>query len=107
MSQTEVFELQKNDNYAGATKSTPAITHRVSHQSSLRRSGDQVEDGNASDLAPSLPAPEEAEEELQSWNQPRVNIFRTFAAFWALFVMGMNDAAYGVTLPNPTTRVQS
>lgn len=34
---------------------------------------------------------------LEKWNQPRVNIHRTFATFWAFLVMGANDAAYGVS----------
>ena len=34
---------------------------------------------------------------LEKWNQPRVNIHRTFAAFWSFLVMGANDAAYGVS----------
>jgi len=32
------------------------------------------------------------EEPVQErWNESRINIFRTFAAFWAFIVMGMND----------------
>lgn len=34
---------------------------------------------------------------LEKWNQPRVNIHRTFATFWSFLVMGANDAAYGVS----------
>lgn len=34
---------------------------------------------------------------LEKWNSPRSNIYRTFATFWSFFVMGANDAAYGVS----------
>ena len=30
------------------------------------------------------------------WNQPRIHIWRTLATFLGLFIMGMNDGAYGV-----------
>ncbi|CAI7571963.1 unnamed protein product [Penicillium crustosum] len=33
---------------------------------------------------------------LEKWNQPHVNIHRTFATFWSFLVMGANDAAYGL-----------
>ncbi|KGO68313.1 Major facilitator superfamily domain, general substrate transporter [Penicillium italicum] len=36
---------------------------------------------------------------LEKWNQPRVNIHRTFATFWSFLVMGANDAAYGALIP--------
>lgn len=30
------------------------------------------------------------------WNHPRSNIIRVLTTFWVFFVMGANDAAYGV-----------
>lgn len=30
------------------------------------------------------------------WNHPRSNIVRVLTTFWVFFVMGANDAAYGV-----------
>lgn len=33
---------------------------------------------------------------LEKWNQPRINIYRSFSTFWSFLVMGANDAAYGV-----------
>ena len=53
-------------------------------------------EGRHDDPNESLPSPTTAVERLQKWNRPRVNLFRSFAAFWAFTVMGMNDAAYGV-----------
>jgi hypothetical protein len=30
----------------------------------------------------------------ERWNESRINIFRTFATFWAFIVMGMNDGKF-------------
>jgi hypothetical protein len=35
-------------------------------------------------------------EVIPEWNHPRINMYRTGAAFWSFIVLGMNDAAYGV-----------
>ena len=35
---------------------------------------------------------------LQRWNEPRINIWRTFVTFLGLFIMGLNDAVYGVSM---------
>ncbi|KAJ5365002.1 Major facilitator superfamily domain general substrate transporter [Penicillium concentricum] len=48
-----------------------------------------------SDTAPASD-PAEGFPLLEKWNQPRVNIYRTFATFWSFLVMGANDAAYGL-----------
>lgn len=32
----------------------------------------------------------------EQWNHPSINIWRTVIACYGLFVMGMNDATYGV-----------
>ncbi|RAL16309.1 putative MFS transporter [Aspergillus homomorphus CBS 101889] len=37
--------------------------------------------------------------ETERWNYPSSNTFKTIATFWAFFVMGMNDAAYGPLIP--------
>lgn len=31
------------------------------------------------------------------WNQPRIHLWRTLASFLGLFIMGSNDAVYGVS----------
>ena len=50
---------------------------------------------------------------LEKWNSPPANIDRTLATFWSFLVMGLNDAAYGVSstswwfprlMPQPTAR---
>lgn len=42
------------------------------------------------------------DEELERWNYPRSNIFKTLATFWAFLVMGANDSAYGVSFYWPS-----
>lgn len=54
---------------------------------------------NANDRNESLPSPTTASQEIvERWNYPKMNIARTFAAFWGFVVMGMNDATYGVSI---------
>lgn len=51
------------------------------------------------DSISSLPAPTTVSHTVERWNQSRSHVFRVFAAFWSLLVMGMNDAAYGALIP--------
>ncbi|KAF2279498.1 MFS general substrate transporter [Westerdykella ornata] len=47
-----------------------------------------------------LPSPTTAvAHKTEKWNTPRVNLWRTLAAFWSFVVMGSNDAAYGALIP--------
>ncbi|KAL4932348.1 putative MFS transporter [Aspergillus undulatus] len=36
---------------------------------------------------------------IERWNYPRSNVVKTLSTFWAFFVMGANDSAYGPLLP--------
>ncbi|MCJ1474729.1 hypothetical protein MMC13_003389 [Lambiella insularis] len=40
----------------------------------------------------------------QQWNHPRINVWRTVIACYGLFIMGMNDATYGVCIYPVITR---
>ncbi|KAF2842433.1 MFS general substrate transporter [Patellaria atrata CBS 101060] len=52
------------------------------------------------DPVETLPSPTTATmEKKQQWNHPRINVTRSFAAFWAFVLMGANDAAYGALIP--------
>lgn len=48
---------------------------------------------------------EEEQEEL--WNEPRINAYRYFSSLYAFMAMGMNDAAYGASIPIWTIRETS
>jgi hypothetical protein len=41
--------------------------------------------------------PIDDEEILERWNTPKINLGRFLAALYSFIVMGMNDAAYGVS----------
>jgi hypothetical protein len=38
---------------------------------------------------------------LEHWNKPMINRYRYLAAIYSFTIMGMNDAAYGVSLDAP------
>ena len=42
-----------------------------------------------------LPSSEVLSSPLQKWNEPHGNILRFASAFYAIFVFGLSDAAYG------------
>lgn len=70
---------------------------------SLRRN-DTDDSQDANDRNESLPSPTTASQEIvERWNYSKMNIARTFAAFWGFVVMGMNDATYGVSTPESGT----
>lgn len=43
------------------------------------------------------PSRRQSVERLQRWNEPGGNKWRYMATLWGFFIMGMNDAAYGVS----------
>nr|POF02399.1 bypass of stop codon protein 6 [Quercus suber] len=70
------------------TRSTPAL--------SLRSAQEDI----TADRNETLPSPTVAtSDKLQSWNSPRINLYRLPATFWAFTVMGMNDGTYGAIIP--------
>jgi len=48
-----------------------------------------------------IQSPEPQPSDLEQWNKPRINTYRYLAAIYSFIVMGMNDAAYGVSLKAP------
>ncbi len=42
-----------------------------------------------------IPLPEN--NSLEQWNNPRINIYKYFSALFSFIIMGMNDAAPGVS----------
>jgi len=59
--------------------------------------GHRVGNSEDSDPIEGLPEPiTHVAERAERWNQSRLNVCRTLAAFWSFVVMGSNDAAYGV-----------
>jgi len=73
--QYQVPDKNKRTEHDGKTPyaDTPAFTTALSQDTRLSTLGD------------------EDEPVREKWNEPRINMYRTFAAFWASVVMGMND----------------
>ena len=97
-SSTAVMELQSvgilpEPTPAHHPKKSSAQFTRVLGDNDVRTTFSQDEDRNES-----LPSPTTASQEVvERWNSSRMNMARTFAAFWGFVVMGMNDATYGVS----------
>ncbi|KAI3393983.1 hypothetical protein diail_3344 [Diaporthe ilicicola] len=75
----------------------PSRPGRALGKNSPRGSSDEPR--RSQDNISSLPAPTTVSHTVERWNQSRLQVCRVFAAFWSLFVMGMNDAAYGALIP--------
>ncbi|KAK5165454.1 uncharacterized protein LTR77_008983 [Saxophila tyrrhenica] len=95
----EPIELQpvhtKQDRPSFSSKRPASIPGR-----SLASADRKIDDDNASDRNETLPSPTTAPtEHVESWNNPRINIYRLAATFWAFVIMGMNDATYGAIIP--------
>ncbi|KAJ9367509.1 hypothetical protein DTO282E5_7803 [Paecilomyces variotii] len=43
--------------------------------------------------------PHQVFQQVERWNAPRSNVWKTLATFWSFLVMGMNDSAYGPLIP--------
>ena len=81
---------------------TPHIsTDRVSTSSgrSIGSKPRSWREDNEDDRNETLPSPTTASEQIQTWNSPRINMYRLPATFWAFVIMGMNDATYGAIIP--------
>lgn len=99
-SSTCVVELQ--DQTCLPTKPVSIKSQRPESIRSVRSlTLSQIPDDSSKNDDPvdTLPSPTTVTEKLQEWNNPRVNTYRTFSAFWSFFIMGANDAAYGALLP--------
>lgn len=92
-------ELQPIKNKQAApsvsSKRAPSISGRslASQTSQSARSTEDV------DPSTTLPAPTTATDFVETWNHPKINMYRVFATFWSFVVMGLNDASYGPLIP--------
>ncbi|KAF2691109.1 MFS general substrate transporter [Lentithecium fluviatile CBS 122367] len=94
---SQAIELQDVSNYL--TKPSDAKLASASLNINETR-GSRLDEDEDSDPVENLPSPTtQAAQRLERWNTPRVNFWRTMAAFWSFVVMGSNDAAYGALIP--------
>ncbi|ORY15599.1 major facilitator superfamily domain-containing protein [Clohesyomyces aquaticus] len=73
--------------------------HQTRSSLSIQQARSLQEESQNDDRVENLPSPTTASERLEVWNHPRINLYRTLAAFWSFVVMGSNDAAYGALIP--------
>ncbi|KAI9731352.1 MAG: hypothetical protein M1834_005256 [Cirrosporium novae-zelandiae] len=58
-----------------------------------------TESNSSSSSSSSSSTPSTAVSPVQTWNNPRINIWRLLSTFISFIVMGANDAAYGALIP--------
>nr|POE72432.1 bypass of stop codon protein 6 [Quercus suber] len=88
----ELHTISPKENTASRSSKRTLFTQGPS----LRSTQEDV----TADRNETLPSPTvAAAEQLQSWNSPRINLYRVSATFWAFTVMGMNDGSYGAIIP--------
>jgi hypothetical protein len=69
----------------------PAVVGQDAKQMVSSEPGDTLEQH---DVSISTPSPA-----LERWNEPRINKYRYLATLYSFIIMGMNDAAIGVSIP--------
>jgi len=90
------IELQSHDEN-NPSKNAPTYPGRVLGSGQYGNT-EEVHSSEQDDRAESLPSPTTNLEHGQTkWYTPRINMYRTLSTFWSLFIMGMNDATYGVS----------
>ncbi|KAL8832057.1 MAG: hypothetical protein Q9191_000511 [Dirinaria sp. TL-2023a] len=67
----------------------------LSTSTPLETSDEKCHESSNADAASEPPS--DGQQQPQ-WNRPRINMWRTFAAFMSLFIMGCNDAVYGLEI---------
>jgi hypothetical protein len=70
------------------------------HQIIVVGSTNEIEQASQIGITPLLQSPSP-----ETWKSPKKNTVRLAAVYWSFFVCGANDAAYGVRIQSPITRV--
>ena len=76
------MELQQRSSTRSAADEQPIVEEQAQTSS-------DVESGEA--------PPASATGQPITWKNPRINIWRVFAALFSFIILGVNDAAYGVS----------
>jgi hypothetical protein len=90
--------IEQKDHIQSQESSKEAVTYM-----SLDAKTEHVVDGgieNKREHARAGPESENDSPSQEQWNTPRINIYRYFATIYSFIIMGMNDAAYGVSSPS-------
>ena len=88
---TVIMDSEKQSNYVldGETRKDDIASSSLEDGANGAISG-----GGEKELQSSVA---EEEPKLEIWNKPRINMWRYFATLYTFIIMGMNDAAYGVS----------
>lgn len=78
----------------------PVVEAHDARQTQARTAGDSTERTEEADLSTDSPD----SSTLERWNESRINVYRYFATLYCFMLMGMNDAATGVSIPHKTYR---
>jgi hypothetical protein len=65
----------------------------------------QARSGADSNLKEETQSPVTESSTLEQWNEPRINRYRYLTTLYTFIIMGMNDAAYGVSSPATSSRI--
>ncbi|KAK5075560.1 hypothetical protein LTR64_001767 [Lithohypha guttulata] len=94
------IELMRLDDKHIHESKSPQNTHaKTQHELQTPINNDDLESTSTSTTSTTSPPPSSDPTALQHWNKPRGNIARFAASFYAMFVFGLSDAAYGALLP--------
>lgn len=76
-----------------------SVTGQEKEQQIRKQQADSWERDEESDggTTPTSDGPVHSVPQLQRWNSPRINAFRTLATFWDFMILGANDAVYGTS----------
>jgi hypothetical protein len=91
VSATELDSVQFEETTVDSTTSPVGVEHDAKKIVSIATE-DAKEQLDCSVSSPSPPP-------LDKWNEPRGNMYRYFATIYSFIIMGMNDAASGVSVP--------
>lgn len=87
------------ESLSSSNKQAPSVGGR-STRSALNSPPHRAGSNEDSDRNETLPSPTTtATDKVETWNNPRRNVYKVAATFWAFTIMGMNDATYGAIIP--------
>lgn len=87
-----VLDIVQSNEKPADTPSQPVLAEHDTKEFELGSiaAEDTIEPQDVSGSSSSSPA-------LERWNNPRINMYRYFTALYSFIIMGMNDAATGVS----------
>lgn len=85
-----VLDIVQSNEKPADTSSPPVLAEHDTKMVGSIATEDTIEPHDVSGSSSSSPA-------LERWNEPQINMYRYFTALYSFIIMGMNDAATGVS----------